>query len=97
MERKDSITFSRMRKAMGVAEEHRLKVILSSGARNNWMIRSPIELSALAASLGLSQQTSMTGVSSTPLSIVAENRKKREAEYVEEGVRIIVPSGGRKA
>jgi RNase P/RNase MRP subunit p30 len=78
---------------MDIAREHRVKVVLSSGARSYEMIRSPLEISALATALGLTEEESIRGVSLAPLSIVADNRKKRAADYVEEGVKIVVPSG----
>jgi RNase P/RNase MRP subunit p30 len=78
---------------MGIAREHRVKVVLSSGATSYEMIRSPLEISALATALGLTEEGSIRGVSSAPSSIVDENRKKRAPEYVEEGVKIVVPSG----
>jgi len=92
MNQGDGWVFSRTRKAITVAREHHVNVILSSGARNYEMVRSPFQISALAMTLGLTQEESIRGVSSTPLSIVTENRKKRAPEYVEEGVKIVVPS-----
>ena len=89
----DGWVLSRTRKAMMVAREHHVNVVLSSGARNYAMVRSPFQISALATTLGLRQEESIRGVSSTPLSIVTENRKKHAPEYVEEGVKIVVPSG----
>ena len=91
VEQANSLVFSRIRKAMMTAQEHGATVVLSSGARNYQMVRSPIEISALATSLGLSQEEAIRGVSSAPSSIVAENRKKRAPEYVEEGVKIVAP------
>jgi RNase P/RNase MRP subunit p30 len=85
--------FSRIRKALRIASEHRVKVVLSSGARNHTMVRSPLEISALATVLGLREDESIKSVSSVPSSIVAENRKKRSPKYVEEGVTIVVPPG----
>jgi RNase P/RNase MRP subunit p30 len=85
--------FSRVRRAIMVAKEHHVNVILSSGARKYDMIRSPFQMSALGTTLGLSKEESIRGVSSVPLSIVAGNREKRASDYVEEGVKIIVPSG----
>lgn len=83
---------SRLRKTIAVAQEHSVKVVLSSGARNAEMVRAPLQLSAIASTLGLSETTSAAGVSSTPSSIITENVKKRKSEYVEEGVKIIVSS-----
>lgn len=84
--------FSRIRRAMTIAREHHANVVLSSGARNYEMVRSPLQMSALATTLGLPQEEAIRGVSSVPLAIITENRKKRSPEYVEEGVRIVVPS-----
>ena len=82
----------RLRRAITVAQEHKVKVVLSSGARNAEMVRAPLQLSAIASTLGLSETASVAGVSSIPLSIIAQNVKKRKPECVEEGVKIIVPS-----
>lgn len=89
----DGWVFSRIRKALRVASEHRVKVVLSSGARDHTMVRSPLEISALATVLGLTEEESIGGVSSAPSSIVVENSKKRSPKYVEEGVTIVVPTG----
>jgi len=82
----------RLRRAIAVAQEHNVKIVLSSGARNAEMVRAPLQLSAIASTLGLSETASVAGVSSIPLSIITENVKKRKPECVEEGVKIIVPS-----
>jgi len=82
----------RLRRAIAVAQEHKVKVVLSSGARNAEMVRAPLQLGAIASTLGLSETASVASVSSIPLSIIAENVKKRKPECVEEGVKIIVPS-----
>jgi RNase P/RNase MRP subunit p30 len=82
----------RLRKAIAIAQEHHVKVVLSSGARNGEMVRAPLQLSAIASTLGLSETASVAGVSSIPLSIITENVKKRKPENVEEGVKIIVSS-----
>ena len=81
----------RLRRAIAVAQEHKVKVVLSSGARNAEMVRAPLQLSAIASTLGLSETASVAGVSSIPLSIIAENVKKRKPECVEEGVKMIAP------
>jgi RNase P/RNase MRP subunit p30 len=88
----DPWVFSRFRKAIMVAREHHVNVVLSSGARNYEMVRSPFQISALAMSLGLGHEESIKGVSSIPSAIVTQNRKKRSPQYVEEGVKIVVPS-----
>ncbi len=88
----DGGILSRMRKTIAVAHEHNVKVVLSSGARTAEMVRSPIQLSAIASTLGLGGAVSMGAVSIVPASIITENAEKRKPEYVEEGVRIVVSS-----
>jgi len=82
----------RLRRAIAVAQEHNVKVVLSSGARDAEMVRAPRQLSAIASTLGLSETASIAGVSSVPLSIITENVERRKPECVEEGVKIIVSS-----
>jgi RNase P/RNase MRP subunit p30 len=88
----DPGSLSRLRKTIAVAQEHNVKVVLSSGARTAEMVRTPLQLSAIAFTLGLSETTSTAGVSSMPSSIITENVEKRKPEYVEEGVKIIISS-----
>ena len=88
----DGWAFSRIRKAISIAQEHHVNVILSSGARNSEMVRSPLQISALAMCLGLTREESIRGVSSAPMAIVTENRRKRAPGYVEDGVKIVVPA-----
>ena len=88
----DAGILSRLRKTIAVAQEHNVKVVLSSGARTAEMVRAPLQLSAIASTLGLGETTSTAAVSLIPASIITENAKKRKPEYVEEGVRIIVSS-----
>jgi len=92
VDRGDVWALARMRKAVTVAKEHQVNVVLSSGARNYLMVRSPIQMSGLAMTLGLTQAEAIKAVSSTPSAIVTDNRRKRSPEYVEEGVSIILPS-----
>jgi RNase P/RNase MRP subunit p30 len=92
MNQPEGWAFTKVRKAIAIAREHGVKVVLSSGARTPLMVRTPSELSALATTLGMKQDESTIAVSSLPLSIVATNVKKRAPEYVEEGVTIVVPT-----
>lgn len=88
----DSGILSRLRKTIAVAQEHNVKVVLSSGARTAEMVRAPLQLSAIASTLGLGETASTAAVSLIPASVITENAEKRSPECVEEGVRIIVSS-----
>ena len=89
----DRSAISRMRKAIAIAREHKVNVVLSSGARSPKLIRTPIQISALATILGLPHEQSVNGMTSLASSIISTNLNKRKPEYVEEGVRIILPRG----
>ena len=90
---RNSWAFSKIRKAILIAKEHHSDVVLSSGAKDQWMVRSPLQVRALAITLGLGEVASMRGVSSVPLAIVTDNRLRRSSDYVEEGVKIVVHEG----
>lgn len=83
--------FSRIAKEAGIAREHRSKVVLSSGCCSPAMVRSPLQISAIAAAIGLSKEQSSRGVSETPLWIIGRNQERRSREYVEEGVKLVIP------
>ena len=93
VEQPEISVFSRMRKAIDIAQEHGVSVVLSSGARNYQMVRSPSQIMALAMTFGLSGECSSRGVTSVPLAIVSENRMKRGPEYIEDGVKIVIRRG----
>lgn len=87
----DSGIFSTITKQTAIAREHKVKVVLSSGSTTPGMVRSPSQLAALGSTLGLTEEQSTEGVSSTPLSIVTRNSSLRSSEYIEEGVRVVLP------
>jgi RNase P/RNase MRP subunit p30 len=77
-------------KTFSIAQEHDVKVVLSNGTDKPEAIRSPIQVAALATTLGLSQRAALDGIGSTPMSIVAENVERHGREYIEEGVRVVL-------
>ncbi len=83
--------FSRIAKEAAIAREHRSRVVLSSGCISPAMVRSPLQISAIATAIGLSSEQSSRGVRETPLSIVMSNQERRSREYVEEGVKLVTP------
>lgn len=83
--------FSRIAKEAAIAREHRSRVVLSSGCVSPTMVRSPPQISGIAAAIGLSREQSSRGVSETPLSIIKRNLERRSREYVEEGVKLVMP------
>jgi RNase P/RNase MRP subunit p30 len=84
-----SEVFNSLARQAAVALEHRSNVVLSSGSDSPNMIRSPIQLSAIAAEIGLSREQSRQGTSEAPLSIIQRNLERRSREYVEDGVKLV--------
>lgn len=85
-----SEVLSRIAKEAAVAKEHDSRVVLSSGCKSPAMVRSPMQLSAIATTIGLSKQQSLQGVSEVPRSILIRNLERRSREYVEEGIKVVV-------
>lgn len=73
-----------------IARQHGTSVVLSSGAFKPELIKSPIQMRAIAAAVGLSQKQTIAGVSEVPRNILARNMKRRSREYIEEGVKIVL-------
>ena len=90
LEETKSEVFSRLAKEAAIAREHRSRVVLSSGCVSPTMVRSPLQISAIATAIGLSREQSDQGVSETPLSIIKRNLERRSREYVEEGVNVMM-------
>lgn len=86
--------FSAVVKQSEIAVEHNVKVVLSSGCTHPEMVRSPSQLAALACTMGLSEAQSQGGVSSIPISVIVRNSMRRLPQFVEEGVRVVLPRGG---
>jgi RNase P/RNase MRP subunit p30 len=87
---------SSLMKQCAIAKDHRVKVVLSSGSTIPEMVRSPSQLTALARTLGLSEQQSFAGVSQTPISIIERNSARRSPEFIEEGVRVVLAKSGQR-
>lgn len=83
--------FSGIMKQCAIAREHKVKVVLSSGCNHPDQVRSPLQIAALASAMGLSETQSHAGVSATPLSIIKRNLAHRSPQFVEEGVRVVLP------
>lgn len=81
-------------KQAAVAREHNVRVVLSSGSKRPEMVRSPSQTAALACAMGLSQHESFEGISSKPLSLISRNSIRRSPQFIEEGVRLVLPESG---
>jgi len=82
---------SAIMKQCAIAHQHKVKVVLSSGCNNPDQVRSPLQLAALASAMGLSETQSQAGVSATPIGIIKRNLAYRSPQFIEEGVRVVLP------
>jgi len=78
-------------KQCAIAHQHKVKVVLSSGCSNPDQVRSPLQIAALASAMGLSETQSQAGVSATPIGIIKHNLAYRSPQFIEEGVRVVLP------
>lgn len=83
--------FSRVAKEAAVAREHGSRIVLSSGCWSPATVRSPLQISAIGASIGLSREQCSQGVREVPLSIIQRNQERRSRLFVEEGVKLVTP------
>ncbi len=86
--------FSRAAREAAVAREHKVKVVLSSGCASPEMVRTPTQIAAVGSAIGLSEEQSLHGVSEIPLAMIMRNSSRRSREYIEEGVRVVLPKVG---
>ena len=78
------------RAAVNLALKKGIPIVLSSGAEDVYGLRAPRDLAALAqALLGVSQEQSMSAVSTVPESIVRRSREKLSSSFIEVGVRLV--------
>lgn len=75
------------RKNLQLVRKYDVPFILTSNARSCFDMRAPRELAALATLFGMSAEEAMTGLTATPLSIIARNRPP--AGYISEGVQLV--------
>jgi RNase P/RNase MRP subunit p30 len=80
--------FRKLYEEVSIAKYNKVPIILSSGAKNSFMMRSPRDIAALGIFLGLDKIESLNSVSKNPISIIKENRKKLSNRWVTEGVEI---------
>ena len=74
---------------IAIAKDYGIPTVLSSGAENQFMLRSPKDLAALATMVGLDLDEALDAVSKNPISIVERNRSKLRPSHVAEGVKVM--------
>ncbi len=80
---------SRLRKEIETAEKFDVPIVISSGATDDYLLRTPHDYAAFAALFNLAEPSGLRALSHNPLAIVKRNREKLSPNYVALGIRII--------
>lgn len=94
LRKNNDLILLRMAKEASIARQHGTNVVLSSGCASPSMVRSPSQVASVALMLGLSADQSRLGLTEVPFSLIERNMFRRSNEYVEEGVRLVMPRAG---
>ena len=71
------------------ALEHKIPLIISSGASEIFEIKPPQQMASLGQIFGASKEGSLKMVSDNPITVIERNRRKHEGSQIFEGVEII--------
>jgi len=85
----DASLLSKAMRETRIAEEHKVKIVMSSGCTSPAFVRTPAQLSAVGVMLGLERYHVRDMVSLIPWSILEKNVERRSDEYIEDGVRVV--------
>lgn len=80
---------SRLREEVTIAKRFSVPIIISSGATNEYLLRSPYDHAALASLFNLVISLSLHALSENPLEVVERNRGKLSPDYLAPGLRIV--------
>jgi len=80
---------SRLRREVAIAKRFNVPVVISSGAMNEYLMRSPHDYAALATLFDMPLPYALHALSEDPLAIVERNREKLSPDYVAPGVRVV--------
>lgn len=80
---------SSLRREVMIAKKFHLPIVISSGAKNEYLMRKPLEYAALATLFDLEQSSALDALSTNPSNIVKRNREKLSQSFVAPGVRIV--------
>jgi ribonuclease P/MRP protein subunit RPP1 len=80
---------SSLRKEVAIARKFKVPIVISSGASDENLLRSPHDYVALATLFDMPTPLAIQALSDTPLSIVERNRQKLSPNYVAPGLRVV--------
>jgi len=80
---------SNLRREVAIASSFRVPITVSSGATDDFFLRSPYDYSALAMLFDMTSSSALAALSKVPLSIVERNRRKLSPDFVAPGLRVV--------
>jgi RNase P/RNase MRP subunit p30 len=86
--------FSSLQREVVIAEKLRVPITISSGATDEYLMRGPRGIAALATLFNLSLSSALKALSENPYATVDRNRKKLSPNYVAPGIHIVGRKGG---
>ena len=80
---------SSLRKEAAIAQDFHVPIVISSGASNEFLMRTPRELAALAPLFDLGEASALEAVSRNVVAIVERNKEKLSSRFVAPGIRVV--------
>lgn len=80
---------SSLRREVVIAQKFHVPIVISSGVSDEFLLRRPREMAALAFLFGLNEGFAVEAVAKNPVVIVKRNREKLTSRFVAPGIRVI--------
>jgi RNase P/RNase MRP subunit p30 len=80
---------SSLRREAAIAQKFHVPIVMSSGASDEFLMRKPRDMAALASLFDLDEVSAINAVSKNPMQIVKRNRENLSPKFVAPGIKVI--------
>jgi len=80
---------SSLRREAAIAQKFHVPIVMSSGASDEFFMRKPRDMAALASLFDLDEVSALDAVSKNPTQIVKRNRENLSPKFVAPGIKVI--------
>lgn len=80
---------SSLRREAAIAQKFHVPIVISSGASDEFLMRKPRDMAALASLFDLDEVSAINAVSKNPTQIVKRNRENLSPKFVAPGIKVI--------
>ncbi len=80
---------SRMRRWVSLARRFRIDLVVSSGAKDKYLLRSPLDQASLAQLVGMDPSEALDSISTVPQSVLERSRSRSDPLKISAGVRLV--------